>query len=926
MVKAATVAVPPRLRPAALAAGVRQALNAWYAARGWKPFVFQREVWTAVRRGESGLLHATTGAGKTYAVWLAALQAFAAQHPGKSAGLAAPLTVLWLTPMRALAADTVRALQAPLESLHAACPDVATWSVGARTGDTPSAERSAQTRRLPSVLVTTPESLTLLLSRADAQDSLRSLRMVVVDEWHELMGNKRGVQVQLALARLKAWHGAAHDGPERSPSNPALTVWGMSATLGNLQQAMLALLGPASAGTLVQGKVPKKLVIDSLLPATTARFPWGGHLGLTMLPQVVEEISRSRTTLVFTNTRSQSEIWYQALLQAKPEWAGLIALHHGSLDRGVREWVEHGLKNGELRAVVCTSSLDLGVDFLPVERVLQIGSPKGVARLLQRAGRSGHAPGRPSRITLVPTHSIEMVEGAAARAAIAGGHIEARSSPEQPLDVLVQHLVTVALGGGFVPEDLFAEVRGTSAYAGLSRESWDWCLAFVSRGGPSLAAYPDYRRVVPDDAGIWRVPDARLARRHRMNIGTIVSDASMSVQYLGGARIGSVEESFAARMKPGDCFMFGGRLLELVYIREMTVWVRRASGKRPAVPRWNGGRMPLSTTLADAVVQQLALASEGRYDTPELRRLRPLLDIQQQWSALPTPQTLLAEVLKTREGWHLFLYPFAGRHVHLGLASLIAWRAAEHAPRTFSMAVNDYGFELLCAQEIDWPRLLPQVLQTGPLQPALDGADAPGSAASHALLHEVLQSLNAGELAQRRFREIARVSGLIFQGYPGEKRSNKQLQASSSLFWEVFKKYDPANRLLQQAEQELLAQELDIDRLQASLARMQSQHLVLQPLARPTPFAFPLMVERFREQLSNESVAERIARMVQQLEAAAGLPAGSGARPAGSAVNAAVQAAQVLQALPFGQEAPQAPGSRPAPVSRRKPLRVRRTP
>ena len=582
----------------------------------------------------------------------------------------------------------------------------------------------------------------------------------------------------------------------------------------------------------------------------------------------------------------------------------------------MREWVERGLKSGELRAVVCTSSLDLGVDFLPVERVLQIGSPKGVARMLQRAGRSGHAPGRPSRLTLVPTHSIEMVEGAAARAAIAAGHIESRTSPEQPLDVLVQHLVTVALGGGFVPDELYAEVRGTAAYARLSRETWDWCLSFVRQGGPSLAAYPDYRRAMPDEHGIWRVPDARLARRHRMNIGTIVSDASMAVQYLGGARVGSVEESFAARLKPGDCFLFGGRLLELVRIREMTAWVRRATGKRHAVPRWNGGRMPLSTTLADAVVQQLALADEGCYETPELQRVRPLLEIQQQWSALPTPQTLLAEVLKTREGWHLFLYPFAGRHVHLGLASLIAWRVAQHAPRTFSIAVNDYGFELLCAQELDWPALLPQLLQVGPVRQAQDHRDQQTPKASEGLLHEVLQSLNASELAQRRFREIARVSGLIFQGYPGENRSNKQLQASSSLFWEVFRKYDPANKLLLQAEQELLAQELEIGRLHTSLVRMNTQRLVLKVLPRPTPFAFPLMVERFREQLSNESVADRIARMVQQLEKAAGqAPAGGSAPPQ--------DAAQVRETLVFGQEgaagaSKSSTGKRP---SRRQPAR-----
>ncbi len=835
----------------------------WFETLGWKPFKFQREVWKAIGDGRSGMLHATTGAGKTYAVWLGALKAFPAVATMSSTRktakkIAPPLTVVWITPMRALAADTLRALQQPLEALAPG------WSAGARSGDTTSSERSAQNTRLPTVLVTTPESLSVLLARADAKDVLGTVKMVVVDEWHELLGNKRGVQVQLAMARLRHW-------------NPALCVWGMSATLGNLGEAMRTLLGHDD-GTMVQGDVPKELVIDSLLPGRAERFPWAGHLGLTMVPQVVAEIDSSSTTLVFTNTRSQAEIWYHAILEARPEWAGVIALHHGSLDRGVREWVEGGLKSGALRAVVCTSSLDLGVDFLPVERVLQIGSPKGIARLLQRAGRSGHAPGRPSRITLVPTHSIEMVEGAAARAAVAAGHIEARSTPEQPLDVLVQHLVTVALGGGFTPDALYDEVRTTAAFANLSQDSWDWCLGFVRQGGQSLSAYPDFQRAVPDAEGVWRVPDPRLARRHRMNIGTIVSDSSMAVQYVGGAKIGTVEESFAARMKPGDCFLFGGRPLELVRIREMTAWVRRASGKRPAIARWGGSKFPMSATLAAAFVQQLALAEEGRYDSPELRCVRPLLEIQQRWSSLPTPTTLLAEALKTREGWHLFLYPFAGRHVHLGLANLIAWRVAQHAPRTFSIAVNDYGFELLCATEVDWPTLLPEVLRPGHDAQSID-AMAHGSQEEGerlALLHEVLESLNATELARRRFREIARVSGLISQGFPGEKRSNKQLQASSSLFWEVFRKYDPGNKLLLQAEQELLAQELEIGRLRASLQRMNAQRLVVNSVARPTPFAFPLIVERFREQLSNESVADRIERMLEQLEKAAG-----GAAPVG---------------------------------------------
>ncbi|HEX5539388.1 MAG TPA: ligase-associated DNA damage response DEXH box helicase [Methylophilaceae bacterium] len=635
---------------------------------------------------------------------------------------------------------------------------------------------------------------------------------------------------------------------------PGLVVWGLSATLGNLPHA-LEVLVPQGGGRLVQGMLPKELRVDTLLPPTIERFPWAGHLGLRMLPQVVERIDASATSLVFTNTRSQAEIWYQALLEARPDWAGLIALHHGSLDRKVREWVELGLKEGRLKSVVCTSSLDLGVDFLPVESVLQIGSPKGVARLMQRAGRSGHAPGRPSQVTIVPTHSLELVEAAAAHDAVAAGKVEARTSPLKPLDVLVQHLVTVALGGGFRAEELLQEVRSCWAYRTLTNEEWQWALAFVRNGGDSLQAYPDYRRAIPDEQGLWHVPDAHLARRHRMSVGTIVSDASMAVKFWGkgGKSLGSVEESFIARLKPGDHFLFGGRLLELVRVQEMTAYVNRAKGKKPAVPRWNGGRMPLSTELSDAIVVKLGEAASGHYNGAEMQLAKPLLEVQCAWSALPTEHNLLAETLHTREGWHLFLYPYAGRNVHLGLASLLAWRIGKHQPNTFSIAVNDYGFELLSATETDWQQsLTADIFST-----------------DH-LLADVLGSLNAGELAQRRFREIARIAGLVFAGYPGAPKSARQLQASSSLFFDVFRKYDPQNLLLSQAQEEVLRQELDIARLEQTLLRLQSRQLQIQQIRRPTPFAFPLLVERFRENLSSEKLADRIARMVQDLEKAAG--------------------------------------------------------
>ncbi|EQM69456.1 ligase-associated DNA damage response DEXH box helicase [Pseudomonas tohonis] len=814
----------------------------WFDDRGWRPFAFQKALWRAVAQGRSGLLHATTGAGKTYAAWFAALDVLAGATPTRKErgkGQVLPLSVLWITPMRALAADTARALQAPIDELGLP------WSLGLRTGDTGSAERARQSRNLPSVLVTTPESLTLLLTRADAAQAFAGLRMVVVDEWHELLGNKRGVQLQLALARLRLW-------------NPALATWGLSATLGNLEHALQVLV-PGGDGLLLQGEQRKRLEVDTLLPASVERFPWAGHMGLRMLPQVVAELEGSASSLVFTNTRAQSETWYQALLAARPDWAGLIALHHGSLSREVREWVENGLKQGRLKAVVCTSSLDLGVDFLPVERVLQVGTAKGVARLMQRAGRSGHAPGRASRVTLVPTHSLELVEAVAARQAIAERRIEARLSPEKPLDVLVQHLVSMALGGGFQAEAMLAEVRSCWAYCALGDDEWTWALAFIRHGGHSLTAYPEYRRAEPDASGLWQVPSAQLARRHRQSIGTIVSDASLQVRFWGkggaAGSLGSIEEGFISRLRPGDAFLFAGRPLELVRVEDMTAYVRRSAARKAAIPRWNGGRMPLSSELADALVHQLGEAARGRYDSAELKLARPLLELQQAWSALPDEHNLLAECLKSREGWHLFLYPFAGRQVHLGLASLLAWRLARQSPVSFSIAVNDYGLELLAATEVDWAACL-----------------GPELFSEHELLEDLLHSLNASELSRRRFREIARIAGLVFAGRPGASKSTRQLQASSGLFFDVFRQYDPDNLLLHQAREEVLRQELDLPRLEACLQRIRERELRLVEVPRPTPLAFPLLVERFREGLSSEKLADRIARMVEQLERAADQP------------------------------------------------------
>lgn len=851
------------------------AAEAWFSARGWTPHGFQREAWAAMAAGESGLLHATTGAGKTYAVWLGALAraavlngtapaaaapaaaastpSAASKAPAPTAGPASsasgrataarataaraapPLGVLWITPMRALAADTLRAMQLPLAEM------APRWTSGIRTGDTPSAERARQDRRWPTALVTTPESLSLMLSRDNAAQELASVHTVIVDEWHELLGSKRGVQLQLALARLRRWQ-------------PGLVVWGLSATLGNLDEALATLTG-GGPGRLLRGQLDKTLIIDTLLPEQPGRFTWGGHLGAQMQGAVVREIEQQEgSTLVFTNVRSQAEIWYQLLLDARPDWAGQIALHHGSLDKSVREWVEAGLKAGTLKAVVATSSLDLGVDFLPVARVLQIGSPKGVARLLQRAGRSGHAPGRPSRLTLVPTNTLELLEAAAGRSAALAGQVESRHSPEQPLDVLVQHLVTLALGGGFeadpLPDGRFGaqalwqEVRGAWAYRQLSREAFDWALAFVERGGESLNAYPEYHRVAVVD-GRWRVPDRGIARRHRLQIGTIVGDSAMTVAWQSGGRLGSIEESFIARLSPGDCFVFAGRVLEFVRVREMTAQVKKAVKPRGKVAVWSGSRMAWSGELADAVRVLLDAARQGDYSAPEMQAAAPMLQAQARLSRLPALDDLLVERYRSREGHHLFVYAFAGRNVHLGLAGLLAWRLARHQPNTFSLAVSDHGFELLSAEPLD-------------LQPLRDSQ----LLSTEHLLDDVMASLNARELAQRRFREIARVAGLVFSGYPGASKGLRALQASSSLFYEVFRQYDAGNRLLGQADQEVLSQELDLGRLTQALQAMQAARLCEVTLAAPSPFALPLMIDRLREGLSTEKLADRLQRML----------------------------------------------------------------
>ncbi|MBW4435640.1 MAG: ligase-associated DNA damage response DEXH box helicase [Pleurocapsa minor GSE-CHR-MK-17-07R] len=811
----------------------------WFARHGWRPFDFQREAWLAYLDGQSGLIHAATGSGKTLAAWLGPLLEWRLNHAGPPGKLAPPLQVLWVTPMRALAADTLKSLEAAVAGLGVP------WTAGIRTGDTTSGERARQKKRLPTALVTTPESLSLLLSHADAREQFAGLKAVIVDEWHELLSSKRGVQLELALAHVRGW-------------GPDLRTWGVSATLANLPDALRTLLGTVNPhtgeipqGTLIQGERDKTYEIRAIIPPQIERFPWAGHLGLRLLPEVVRVLESSQSALVFTNTRFQTETWFGALLDEKPEWAGEIALHHSALSKSTREFVENGLKEGTMRCVVCTSSLDLGVDFAPVDSVLQIGSPKGAARLLQRAGRSGHQPNAASLVTCVPTHALELIEVAAARDVIASGVLESRPGWRLPLDVLAQHLVTMALGGGFTGDAMRDEVRSTTAFRDLSDEAWTWVLDFVCSGGAALTAYPEYHRVERDEMGRFVVHNPHIARLHRMSVGTIVSDAMLKVKYLKGGDVGFADESFLSRLKPGDRFTLGGKVLEFVRIREMTAWVRRASSVRGVIPRWGGGNLPLSAEMTDAVRARLEQARSGMFEGDEMRAVRPIMDVQARWSRIPARDELLIERTHTREGFHTLVYPFAGRLVHEGLAALCAYRLSRVRPGTFSISVNDYGFELLSADE-------------PPLDAVLGTLFSPEN-----LLDDIIASLNASEMAKRQFREIARVAGLVVERFPGGQKSARQLQATTGLLYDVFEKYDPENLLLEQAKREVLERQLEITRLEDALRHINAGTLTVMFTARPTPFAFPLLVERMRATISSETVDERVRKMQLMLERAA---------------------------------------------------------
>jgi ATP-dependent Lhr-like helicase len=816
----------------------------WLAAQQRHPFLFQQETWQHIINGQSGLVNAPTGCGKTYSVFLGALIQFINEHSEyfqdkKNSGL----QLLWITPLRALAKDIARAMEEVIEGLGMK------WKIGIRNGDTDTAERARQKKQMPEVLIITPESLHLLLAQKGYREIFSSLKIIAVDEWHELLGSKRGVQVELAISRI--------GGSRFTTDDSRLLIWGISATIGNLEEAKNVLLCPSKKeGVIVKADMNKTVEVESIFPDEIEKYPWAGHLGIKLVHKVIPIIQQSTTTLIFINTRGMSETWYQKILDACPELAGVMALHHGSVDMELRNWVEENLHSGKLKAVVCTASLDLGVDFRPVETVIQVGSPKGVARFLQRAGRSGHSFDAVSKIYFLPTHSLELMEAAALKNAIAENIIESRVPMLLCYDVLIQYLSTLAVSDGFDPYKIFQEVITTHCYKEMTEDEWNSILHFISSGGNALQQYDDYKKMEWED-DLFKIKNRRIAMRHRMNIGTIVSESMLKVKFISGGYVGVIEEYFISRLQPGDVFTLAGRNLEFVMIKDMTALVKKSSSKKSIVPSWQGGRMPLSAnlgfmlrkTLNEVSGYLLPVTGHGKPGTgnQELTTLQPLFEIQQQISHVPKENEMLIEQIETDDGFHLFVYPFEGRLVHEAMAAILAYRISRITPITFSFAMNDYGFELLSDQPIP-----------------VDDSNVYELFSPENLFEDIQRSVNSTEMAKRKFRDIAVIGGLIFQGFPGEQKKARHLQNSASLLFNVLSEYEPDNLLLRQSYSEVMEQQMEEARLRDMLNRIQDSRIVITFPQQLTPFCFPVKVDSLREDLSSEKLEDRIKKMIPQ--------------------------------------------------------------
>jgi ATP-dependent helicase Lhr and Lhr-like helicase len=803
----------------------------FFKAKGWTAFNFQKETWQHFLEGKSGLLNAPTGSGKTYALWIPILLNFIQKNPDSWKSKSKNgLQAIWITPLRALSEDIQKAMQEVCQILNLP------WRVEVRHGDTSAKLKTQQKSNPPECLITTPETLQILISQKDHPELFKNLQCVIIDEWHDLLGNKRGVQIQLALSYLKYL------------KSESFQIWGISATIGNLLDAKEILIGQNQSQVLVRYPHKKQVKMQTVFPDELEKYPWSGHLGLKLLDKVIQVIEDKKTVLLFCNTRAQTEIWYQNIIEARPDWSGWVAMHHGSLDHSVRTWVESALHSGQLKLVVCTSSLDLGVDFRPVEAVIQIGSPKGVSRFAQRAGRSGHRPGEMSQIIFVPTNALELIEAAALREAIDIEGYESVYSLEKPIDVLIQFLVTLAVGVGFDVDTTYQFLRSTFSYRHLTPAEYQWIISFITVGGDSLGSYEEFSKVVKSENDLFRVVDKKIAMRHRLSMGTIVSDPMLKVKFSKGSYLGMIEENFLSKLKAGDCFFFSGRNLEFIKIKDLTAYVKLSDKKSKNTPAYMGGRISLTSKLSHQIRGILEAAQKGIFNTEEIQHIQPLLFLQQKLSIIPDRDTFLIEKHQSKEGHHLFFYPFEGRYVHEIIGALVAYRISVSMPVSFSIAMNDYGFELMSDIKI-------------PIEEFLEE----GLFATNSLEDDIISSINESQMAKRKFREIASIAGLIFQGYPGKPTTFKHLQTNSGILYGVFQEYDPENLLLKQAHQEVLDLHIGQTGIHQIFEKLNHQQIIIKNPGQFTPFSFPIMVDRLRAMLSSESLEDRLNKIRAQM-------------------------------------------------------------
>jgi ATP-dependent Lhr-like helicase len=777
----------------------------WFAARGWRLRRHQVDMLGAAERGEHALLVAATGAGKTLSGFLPTLVDLA-EHPCDR------LHTLYVSPLKALAADVERNLLGPIAEMEL---DI---SVESRSGDTSSDKKARQRSRPPNILLTTPESLSLLLSYPDSFTMFADLKTVVIDEIHAFAPGKRGDLLSLALARLQ--HIA-----------PAMRRVGLSATIAEPAQ-YAAWLAPGAAGdsvAIVAGEAGADPDISILLPE--GAVPWAGHSGRYAVHQVIAEVARNRTTIIFCNTRGLAELIFQELWKVND--LGLpIAIHHGSLDREARQRAEAAMAEGRLRALVATSSLDLGLDWGDVDCVIQMGAPKGSSRLLQRIGRANHRLDEPSKALIVPGNRFEYLEAQAALDAVQAGERDADRFRPGALDVLAQHVMALACAAPFREDALLTEIRSAAPYQSVDAALFARLLGFVRDGGYALKSYDRFRRLAPDGQGGWRIAHPRLAAQHRLNAGIIVDAPTLDVRFRNGRRLGTVEEYFASTLSPGDTFAFAGLSLEVEGIRDTDILVR-ATSKPARIPSYVGARMALTTRLADRVRGFLAdPASWQRFPAD----VRFWLEMQALRSVLPQPGELLVETFPHEGNHYLVAYPFEGWNAHQSLGMLITKRMERAGLQPLGFVASDYALAIWSLRPVADPAAL--------FDPAI-------------LEDEFAQWVEGSHLLKRAFREVAVIGGLIERQHPGKRKTGKQVTFSTDLIFDVLRKYEPDHLLLEAAWADARERLTDVARLGDLLDRAAGT-MLHQKLERISPLAIPVLVLIGRESVAGADVDDAL--------------------------------------------------------------------